>query len=58
MKSLVAAILALSFAVPSWVRAQTNPEDAIRDIPQAFCNAWNRHDGHALAQLPADADFA
>jgi uncharacterized protein (TIGR02246 family) len=58
MKSLVAAILALSFAVPSWVRAQTNPEDAIRDIPQAFCNAWNRHDGHALAQLMADnVDF-
>jgi uncharacterized protein (TIGR02246 family) len=58
MKSLVAAILALSFAVPLWVRAQANPDAAIRNIPHAFCNAWNRHDGHALAQVMADdVDF-
>jgi hypothetical protein len=30
--------------------AQTKAdEEAVRDIPQAFCNAWNKHDGHELA---------
>jgi uncharacterized protein (TIGR02246 family) len=41
------------------VFAQTKAdESAVRNIPQAFCEAWNRHDGHALAQLMADdVDF-
>src|SRR5580658_11144559 len=59
MKSLVAAVLALNFATPSTVLAQTkSDEDAVRNVPQAFCDAWNRHDGHALAQVMADdVDF-
>jgi uncharacterized protein (TIGR02246 family) len=30
----------------------------VRRLPQAFCDAWARRDGHALAQLMAeDVDF-
>jgi len=58
MKSLV-AILALNLAVPSTVLAQTKSDEAaIRNVPQAFRDAWNRHDGVALAQVMADdVDF-
>src|SRR5580658_3082704 len=56
---LVAAVLALNLAAPSTVRAQTKSDEvAVRNVPQAFCDAWNRHDGHALAQVMADdVDF-
>ena len=59
MKSFVAAVLALNLAVPSTVLAETKSDEAaIRNVPQAFCDAWNRHDGHALAQVMADdVDF-
>src|ERR1700722_17493296 len=51
MRSLVAAVLALNLVTPYPVHAQTkSDESAIRNVPQAFCDAWNRHDGHALAQ--------
>jgi hypothetical protein len=49
MKSLIAAVLALILAAPGAVIAQTKSDEAaIRGVPQAFCDAWNRHDGHAL----------
>jgi uncharacterized protein (TIGR02246 family) len=59
MKTLLAAFLALNLAAPSIADAQTNSDEAaIRNVPQAFCDAWNRHDGHALAQVMADdVDF-
>jgi uncharacterized protein (TIGR02246 family) len=60
MKSLVAAVLALNVAAPATVLAQTESDEeaAIRDVPKAWCDAWNRHDGHALAQVMADdVDF-
>jgi len=59
MKSLVAAVLALNLAAPSTVLAQTKSDEAaIRNLPQAFCDAWNRHDSYALAQVMADdVDF-
>jgi uncharacterized protein (TIGR02246 family) len=59
MKSLVAALLALNLTAPSTVLAQTKSDEAaIRNVPQLFCAAWNRHDGHALAQIMADdVDF-
>jgi uncharacterized protein (TIGR02246 family) len=59
MKGLVSAVLALAITAPSLVLAQTkSDETAIRRLPQAFCAAWNRHDGHALAQVMADdVDF-
>src|SRR5580692_1871489 len=59
VKSLLAAVLAFNLAVPSTVLAwATFDEAAIGNVPQAFYAAWNRHDGHALAQVMADdVDF-
>jgi uncharacterized protein (TIGR02246 family) len=59
LKTLVIAVLALSLAAGSTVLAQTKSDEvAVRNVPQAFRDAWNRHDGHALAQVMADdVDF-
>ena len=59
MKSLITAVLALTLAAPSTVLAESKSDEAaIRNLPGAFCDAWNRHDGHALAQIMADdVDF-
>jgi uncharacterized protein (TIGR02246 family) len=33
-------------------------EEALRKLPQAFCDAWAKHDGHELAKIMAeDVDF-
>jgi uncharacterized protein (TIGR02246 family) len=33
-------------------------EDAVGKLPHEFCDAWAKHDGHALAQIMAeDVDF-
>jgi uncharacterized protein (TIGR02246 family) len=33
-------------------------EEAVGKLPQEFCDAWAKHDGHALAKLMAeDVDF-
>jgi len=33
-------------------------EDAVGKLPQGFCDAWAKHDGHALAEIMAeDVDF-
>jgi uncharacterized protein (TIGR02246 family) len=44
---------------PSLAHAQTaNDEAALTALPQAFIDAWNRHDGHGLAVLTEhDVDF-
>jgi uncharacterized protein (TIGR02246 family) len=54
-----AATLALLSAVVSPTYAQSAADEAaIRALPQAFEQAWNRHDGHELAQIMADdVDF-
>jgi uncharacterized protein (TIGR02246 family) len=59
MKYTVAAVLALSLAALSAALAQTKSDEAdIRNVPRAIGDAWNRHDGHALAQVMAnDVDF-
>ena len=38
---------------------QTNPdEEVLRKLPQAYCDAWKRHDAHAAAEIMADdVDF-
>jgi hypothetical protein len=52
MKSLVTAVLVVLLATPSSVLAEAkSDETAIGNLPLAFCNAVNRHDGRALAQL-------
>jgi len=41
-------------------RAANSPAEelAVRRLPQAFCDAWAQHDGHALAKIMAeDVDF-
>jgi len=36
----------------------TSDEDAVRKLPQTFCGAWGKHDGHELAKMMAeDVDF-
>jgi uncharacterized protein (TIGR02246 family) len=41
------------------LNAQTKvDEDAVRRLPQSFCDAWAKHDGHELAKIMAeDVDF-
>src|ERR1700730_6726910 len=52
--------LALLFFVSCFAliaRAQTDDE-IVRKLPQAFCDAWAKHDGHQLATIMAeDVDF-
>ncbi len=45
-------------AAPS-LSAQTKAdEEPVRKLPQAFCDAWAKHDGHELAKImAADVDF-
>jgi uncharacterized protein (TIGR02246 family) len=55
MTRLVPAVIAILLATISPVRAQTKlDEEAVRNLPQAFCAAFNKHDGHQLAQIMAD----
>jgi len=58
MKSLLFAALALSIAAAP-LGAQTKAdEEAVRKLPQAFADAWAKHDGHELAKIMADdVDF-
>jgi uncharacterized protein (TIGR02246 family) len=45
----------LSLAAIAAAHAQTKmDEEAVRNLPQAFCAAFNGHDGHQLAQIMAD----
>ena len=60
MKKVASGLLLfLAFAAAPPVRAQSkSDQDAVRNLPQAFCGAWAKHDGHELAKLMAeDVDF-
>lgn len=59
MTRFVPAVIAVLLATISPVRAQAKlDEEAVRNLPQAFCAAFNKHDGHQLAQIMADdVDF-
>jgi uncharacterized protein (TIGR02246 family) len=59
MKILSIAALVTVFWLPASVLAQSNADDqALRALPQSFCAAWAKHDGHALARIMADdVDF-
>lgn len=59
MKNLIAALLFFFFLAGSTLRAQTKAdEEAVRNLPQAFRDAWARHDGHELAKImDDDVDF-
>jgi uncharacterized protein (TIGR02246 family) len=47
------------FLLAASASAQTKAdEEALRKLPQAFCEAWAKHDGHELAKIMAnDVDF-
>jgi uncharacterized protein (TIGR02246 family) len=59
VKSLLLAFLALFAGATLPAAAQTKPdEEAVRKLPQAFCHAWGKHDGHELSEIMADdVDF-
>jgi uncharacterized protein (TIGR02246 family) len=59
MRRLSIALLSLFAVAVLPANAQTKAdEEAVRKLPQAFSDAWAKHDGHELAKLMADdADF-
>jgi uncharacterized protein (TIGR02246 family) len=55
MTRVATAAIVLSLAVISAAQAQTKlDEEAVHNLPQAFSAAFNKHDGHQLAQIMAD----
>jgi len=52
-------VLALVIFQAGFLNGQTKPdEEAVRNLPQAFCMAFSKHDGHELAKIIAeDIDF-
>jgi uncharacterized protein (TIGR02246 family) len=59
MRNLARGLALLLFVASSTLnaRAQTDAE-AVRKLPQTFCDAWAKHDGHQLATIMADdVDF-
>jgi uncharacterized protein (TIGR02246 family) len=59
MRNLVPGLLLLLFVTSVSLNAQTKAdEEAVRKLPQAFCDAWAKHHGHELAKIMAeDVDF-
>jgi uncharacterized protein (TIGR02246 family) len=59
MRNLAAGLLLLLLVTSPHLNAQTKAdEEAVRKLPQDFCDAWAKHDGHEIAKLMADdADF-
>ncbi len=59
MRYLSIALLLLLTAVVLPANAQTkSDEEVLRKLPQAFSDAWAKHDGHELAKIMADdVDF-
>jgi uncharacterized protein (TIGR02246 family) len=59
MRFLWAVLLATMLGLSTSASAQSSADEhAIRALPQSFCAAWAKHDGHALARIMADdVDF-
>ena len=59
MNLLANAFLGGLLAAAPSLSAQTKAdEEAVHKLPQAFCDAWAKHDGHELAKIMADeVDF-
>jgi hypothetical protein len=59
MRYLLSATVWFVLASTSNVLAQSKAdEEAVSKLPQEFCEAWAKHDGHALAKIMAeDVDF-
>lgn len=57
MKHFLSGVFLLLLAAGANAQSRTD-EEALRKLPQAFCEAWAKHDGHALAKIMAnDVDF-
>jgi uncharacterized protein (TIGR02246 family) len=54
MPRFAPAIIALLLATVSAHAQNKLDQETVRNLPQAFCAAFSRHDGHQLAQLMAD----
>jgi uncharacterized protein (TIGR02246 family) len=55
MTRFVFAVITILLATTSAVHAQPKlDEEAVHNLPQDFCAAFNKHDGHQLAQIMAD----
>jgi uncharacterized protein (TIGR02246 family) len=58
IRIVTAAILFSLAAIPAAIAQTKADEEAVRNLPQAFAAAFNKHDGHQLAQIMADdVDF-
>lgn len=60
MRQLVSGAVLVLLFVGTNGRAQNHAveERAVRGLPQAFCDAWAKHNGHELARIMAeDVDF-
>jgi uncharacterized protein (TIGR02246 family) len=59
MRFLRTALLATMLGLSASASGQSSAdEQAIRALPQSFCAAWAKHDGHALAGIMSDdVDF-
>jgi uncharacterized protein (TIGR02246 family) len=59
MKFLPGVLLLILLAATSNAFAQSKTdEEAVRRLPQDFCDAWAKHDGRSLAKMMADdVDF-
>ncbi len=59
MRSLISGLLLIFLSTGANLRAQNSVEEqAVRKLPQAFCDAFTKHDGRALAKIMAeDVDF-
>jgi uncharacterized protein (TIGR02246 family) len=59
MRTLVGCLVLLLFTTRAALNAQTRvDEEAVRKLPQSFCDAWAKHDGHELAKIMSDdVDF-
>jgi uncharacterized protein (TIGR02246 family) len=59
MRDLFRALVLLLCMTGLNLNAQTKADDqAVRQLPQSFCDAWAKHDGHELAKIMAeDVDF-
>jgi uncharacterized protein (TIGR02246 family) len=57
MKKVLGGFLLLLLAATSNAQSKAD-EEAVRRLPQDFCDAWAMHDGHELAKIMADdVDF-
>lgn len=55
MMRIVATAIVLALATLSVTQAQTRSDEAaVRNLPLAFAEAFNQHDGHRLAAIMAD----